>query len=96
MEIFVGRGFCPIQNLLVNLFCFSKGLNAVEELIDDYVAINEAGLVLELCGKYYEENVVMLNNGTIFAESMRDSYNKKRDSSSPLADLMCCWFLETL
>jgi len=40
--------------------------------------MNQAGLVLELCEKYYHENVVMLNNGTVFAESMRESYDKQK------------------
>ena len=40
--------------------------------------MNQAGLVLELCEKYYDENVIMLNNGAIFAESMREAYNKQK------------------
>ena len=50
----------------------------MHNLIDDYIAMNQAGLVLELCEKYYDENVTMLNNGKIFAESMRESYNKQK------------------
>ena len=50
----------------------------MNELIDDFVKMNQAGLVLELCEKYYDENVVMLNNGAVFAESMRESYDKQR------------------
>jgi hypothetical protein len=50
----------------------------VRELINDFVKMNQAGFVLELCEKYYDENVVMLNNGTIFAESMRESYDKQK------------------
>ena len=50
----------------------------VHNLIDDYIAMNEAGLVLEICEKYYDENVTMLNNGQIFAESMRESYDKQK------------------
>jgi len=33
---------------------------------------------LELCEKYYDEKVVMLNNGAVFAESMRESYDKQK------------------
>jgi len=40
--------------------------------------MNQAGMVLELCEKYYDENVIMLNNGQIFAESMRESYDKQK------------------
>jgi hypothetical protein len=50
----------------------------MHELIDDFIKMNQAGLVLELCEKFYDENVVMLNNGTVFAESMRESYNKQK------------------
>ena len=50
----------------------------MQNLIDDYVAMNQAGLVLELCEKYYDEKVLMLNNGTVFAESMRESYDKQK------------------
>lgn len=50
----------------------------VHKLIDDFIAMNQAGLVLELCEKYYDENVIMLNNGQVFAESMRESYDKQK------------------
>ncbi|WP_432470371.1 hypothetical protein [Amphritea sp. HPY] len=50
----------------------------MKKLIDDYIAMNRAGRVLELCEKYYDENVVMLNNGAVFAESMRESYDKQK------------------
>lgn len=48
------------------------------ELVNDYIEMNQAGLVLELCEKYYDENVIMLNNGAVFASSMRESYNKQK------------------
>ena len=50
----------------------------MNNLIDDFIMMNQAGLVLELCEKYYDENVLMLNNGTIFAETMRESYDKQK------------------
>jgi len=50
----------------------------VHKLIDDFIAMNQAGLVLELCEKYYDENVIMLNNGQIFSESMREFYDKQK------------------
>ena len=34
--------------------------------------------MLELCQKYYDENVIMLNNGQVFAKSMRESYDKQK------------------
>jgi len=50
----------------------------VHNLIDDFINMNQAGLVLELCKKYYDENVTMLNNGQVFANSMRESYEKQK------------------
>ena len=50
----------------------------MKELVDDFISMNMNGLVLELCEKYYDENVVMLNNGDVFAESMRESYDKQK------------------
>jgi hypothetical protein len=50
----------------------------MHELIEDFIAMNSAGLVLELCEKHYDENVLMLNNGAIFAESRKESYDKQK------------------
>ena len=50
----------------------------MQKLIDDFVSMNKAGLVLELCEKYYHEDVLMLNNGEVFAESMKESYEKQK------------------
>ncbi len=50
----------------------------MQKLIDDFIRMNQAGLVLELCEKYYDENVVMLNNGSVFASSMKESYDKQK------------------
>ena len=50
----------------------------MQALIDDFIAMNQQGLVLELCEKYYDEKVLMLNNGCVFAESMRESYEKQK------------------
>ncbi|OUS34676.1 hypothetical protein A9R01_07935 ['Osedax' symbiont bacterium Rs2_46_30_T18] len=50
----------------------------MQKIIDDYIAMNIAGQVLELCQKYYANNVLMLNNGQVFAESMQESYDKQQ------------------
>jgi len=50
----------------------------MQQEIDDFVAMNTSGMVLELCEKYYDDNVLMLNNGTVFAKSMRESYDKQK------------------
>ncbi len=50
----------------------------MQQEIDDFVAMNTRGMVLELCEKYYDPHVIMLNNGTLFAESMKESYDKQK------------------
>ena len=50
----------------------------MKALVDDYIAMNQQGLVLELCEKHYDENVVMFNNGAIFARSMKEAYDKQK------------------
>ncbi|WOH35928.1 hypothetical protein RI844_11095 [Thalassotalea fonticola] len=50
----------------------------MHNLVDDFIGMNQAGRILELCEKYYDENVIMLNNGQVFAESMRESYDKQK------------------
>jgi len=50
----------------------------MHEFIEDYIQMNQQGLVLELCEKYYDDNVVMLSNGVLFAESMKQAYDKQK------------------
>lgn len=57
--------------------CYFK-VESVQSSVDDYIVMNQSGLVLELCEKYYDEDVVMLNNGQVFANSMRESYDKQK------------------
>lgn len=47
-------------------------------LVDDFIVMNKAGMVLQLCEKYYDENLLMLSNGQVFAKSMRESYDKQK------------------
>ena len=35
----------------------------MQQEVDDFVVMNTSGMVLELCEKYYDDNVLMLNNG---------------------------------
>ena len=53
-------------------------MQSLPNLIADFIIMNQAGLVLELCEKHYDENVLMLNNGQAFARSMRESYDKQK------------------
>ena len=50
----------------------------MQQKVDDFVAMNTSGMVLELCEKYYDDDVIMLNNGSVFAQSMRESYDKQK------------------
>ncbi len=50
----------------------------MQNILDDYIAMNQAGQVLELCKKYYHENVLMLSNGAVFAQSMQEAYEKQK------------------
>jgi len=50
----------------------------MQNTLDDYIAMNQAGRVLELCKKYYHENVLMLSNGAVFAQSMQEAYEKQK------------------
>jgi ribonuclease HI len=60
--------------------------NHIAELVDDFIAMNQAGLVLELCQKHYAEDVVMLNNGEVFAESMREAHDKQKGFVDAVSD----------
>lgn len=50
----------------------------MQTVLDDYIEMNQAGQVLELCKKYYHENVFMLSNGAVFAQSMQEAYEKQK------------------
>ena len=50
----------------------------MEANVDDFIALNQAGQALQLCEKYYAANVRMLNNGEVFAETMREAYDKQK------------------
>jgi hypothetical protein len=50
----------------------------MEKIINDYIDMNQSGKVLELCEKYYDENVLMMSNGAVFAKTMLEAYNKQK------------------
>lgn len=47
----------------------------MQHLIDDFIKMNQAGQVLALCKKYYHDDVIMLSNGDLFAQSMSEAYD---------------------
>ncbi len=51
---------------------------SLEESVADFISMNELGQVLALCKKYYAKDVVMLNGGKVFAESMQESFDKQK------------------
>ena len=50
----------------------------MQHLVDDFIKMNQAGQVLALCEKYYHDNVIMLSNGEVFAQSMREAYDLQK------------------
>jgi len=51
---------------------------SLDESITDFINMNEAGQVLALCKKHYAKDVVMLNDGEVFASSMQESFDKQK------------------
>ena len=50
----------------------------MQYLVADLIKMNISGQVLALCEKYYHDDVTMLSNGEIFAQSMREAYKKQK------------------
>ncbi|PKG81365.1 hypothetical protein CXF85_17990 [Colwellia sp. 75C3] len=50
----------------------------MQDLVDDFIKMNQAGQVLALCEKYYHDDVTMLSNGDIFARTMREAYELQK------------------
>ncbi len=50
----------------------------MQHLVEDFIKMNIAGQVLTLCEKYYHDDVTMLSNGNLFAQSMREAYDRQK------------------
>ena len=50
----------------------------MQKLVDDFIQMNKAGQVLELCEKYYHDDVTMLSNGDLFAQSKQEAYKRQK------------------
>ena len=50
----------------------------MKELVEDLIKMNQEGRVLELCEKYYDNNILMLSDGNIFAQSMIEARDKQQ------------------
>jgi len=50
----------------------------MQNLVEDFIKMNIAGQVLALCEKYYHDDVTMLSNGSMFAQSMREAYDQQK------------------
>lgn len=53
-------------------------IECIDKLVEGFILLNKAGCVLELCKKYYAKNVLMFNNGNIFATSREEAYDKQK------------------
>ena len=53
-------------------------MTQISELIKDFIALNEACRPLELCKKFYADDVLMLSNGSIYAETMQQAHDKQK------------------
>ncbi len=49
----------------------------MDKLINGFIALNCSGKILELCETYYADELVMLNEGEVFASSIREAYEKQ-------------------
>jgi len=49
----------------------------MQHFVEDFIKMNTTGQVLALCEKYYHADVTMLSNGDLFAQSMREAYEKQ-------------------
>ena len=50
----------------------------LDKLVDGFVNLNCSGKILELCETYYADDLAMLNDGEVFASSMRGAYEKQK------------------
>ncbi|NQY48016.1 MAG: hypothetical protein HRT50_02755 [Colwellia sp.] len=50
----------------------------MQYLVDDFIRMNQAGQVLALCEKYYHDDVTMLSDGELFAQSMSEAYERQK------------------
>ena len=59
----------------------------MQHLIDDFIKMNQAGQVLALCEKYYHDDVTMLSNGDLFAQSMSEAYEIQKGFTESIASV---------
>lgn len=59
----------------------------MQKLVDDFIKMNQAGQVLALCEKYYHDEVTMLSNGDLFAQSMREAYELQKGFAESIASV---------
>lgn len=50
----------------------------MNKLVDDFIEMNCRGKVLELCKKYYAEDLHMTSNGELFASSKNEAHDKQK------------------
>lgn len=50
----------------------------LNSMIDHLVELNETGQVLLLCKTYFAEDILMLSDGNVFAQSMQEAHDKQK------------------
>ncbi len=58
----------------------------MEDRINEFIKLVQDGKVLEICNLFYAENVLMLNNGIIFAKNKNEAYVKYEVFESTIKD----------
>ena len=48
----------------------------MKERVNQFINLVEEGKVLEICNTFYAKNVLMLNDGVIFAQNKNEAYLK--------------------
>ena len=46
----------------------------MKDSVNQLINLVEEGKVIEICNIFYDENVLMLNNGIIFAQNKKEAY----------------------
>lgn len=50
----------------------------MQKMIDTFIQLNTSGRILELCETCYADDVLMLNNGAVFAKTRNEAYEKQK------------------
>ena len=57
----------------------------MEALVDGFVDLNINGAIKDLCETYYSDDIVMLNEGEVFASSRVEAWEKQKEFVDKIA-----------